>query len=127
MRLYVLPDTLAVCRLSPHAPIPGWVAASALWSITRTYDELSLVCAAAAVPNDVQAELPWRVLQVAGPLDFALTGVLAALAAPLAEAEISIFALSTFDTDYVLVRADDLQRAVATLEAAGHAVTSYQA
>lgn len=122
LMLSVLPETLAVCRLASHAPIPAWTALGALWSITRTPDELSIVCANEGVPDFVQAERDWRALQVAGPLDFALTGILAAIAGPLAEAQISIFALSTYDTDYVLVRARDLDRAVAALRAAGHHV-----
>jgi hypothetical protein len=80
------------------------------------------VCPAARVPDDVRAERGWRALAVAGPLDFALTGVLAALAGPLADAGVSIFAIATYDTDYVLVRADRLADAVGALRAAGHRV-----
>ena len=83
---------------------------------------MTVVCAAARVPADARAERGWRALRVAGPLDFALTGVLAAVAVPLADAGVSIFAVSTFDTDYVLVRADRLEAAVAALRAAGHRV-----
>ncbi len=89
-------------------------------SITRTPDELSVVCAEVSVPDEVKAGRGWRALRVAGSLDFALTGVLAALAVPLAEAGVSIFALSTYDTDYVLLREVDLPREVATLGVAGH-------
>lgn len=122
MELRVLRGRLAVCRLPVDAPIPAWALAGALVSITRAADELSIVCPEADVPDEVQAERGWRTLQVAGPLDFALTGVLAALAVPLAEAGVSIFALSTYDTDYVLVRASDLPCAVAALERVGHTV-----
>ena len=80
------------------------------------------MCAAARVPDGVRAQRGWRALAVEGPLDFALTGVLAAVAVPLAEAGISIFAVSTYDTDYVLVRADRLADAVAALRGAGHSV-----
>ena len=120
--LRVLPGQLAICRLPADAPVPRLTDAGALVSMTRTPDELSVVCAEEIVPQDVTAERGWRALQVVGPLDFTLTGVLAALAVPLAGAGVSIFALSTYDTDYVLVREADLPRGVAALERAGHQV-----
>jgi len=122
--LDVLAVHLQVCRLNHDAPIPSWLprTSSPLTAIVRTADELSIVCPAAEVPADVRHEGPWRALRVAGPLDFALVGILTRLTAPLAAAGISIFALSTFDTDYVLVRAGDLDAAVSTLRDAGHAV-----
>jgi hypothetical protein len=92
------------------------------FSVTRTPSELSAVCDVAAVPPGVKAEGPWLMLAVRGPLDFNITGVLAGLATPLATAGISIFAVSTYDTDYVLVRNDDLDRAVRSLREAGHAI-----
>jgi hypothetical protein len=88
--------------------------------VTRTPDELSVVADEAAVPAGVRAERGWRALQVAGPLDFNLTGILASLAYPLARAGISLFAVSTFDTDYVLIKEDKLHDALAALQAAGH-------
>ena len=122
LELRVLPGRLAVCRLPADAPIPGWVLVGAVVSVTRTTDELSVVCPEESVPDEVQAERGWRALRVIGALAFALTGVLASLAVPLAEAGVSIFALSTYDTDYVLVRENDLPRAVAALVYAGHTV-----
>lgn len=122
LTLIVWPEPLAVCRLEPHAPIPGWVAMGNFWSITRTPAELSLVCLDAAVPSDVRCERPWRCIEVAGPLDFALTGILAAIAQPLAAAGISIFAIATYDTDYLLVRAERLAEAIDALRAAGHTI-----
>lgn len=119
--LTLLPQCLAVCRLAPGAPLPGW-AAGELLAITRTATELSLVCDQAGVPAGVTAESGWRALRVAGPLDFSLTGVLAALAVPLAAAGVSIFALSTFDTDYVLVKEAALPAALEALRRAGHRV-----
>ena len=125
MRLRELPEELAVCRLSPGSPAPPWVrAGGGLCSLTWTADELSVVCLAAAVPDGVRAETGWRALVVEGPLDMALTGILARLAAPLAEAGVAIFALSTFDTDYVLVRAAALEAARRALAAAGHEVAA---
>jgi hypothetical protein len=115
--LSLLPETLAVTRLPAEAALPGWVD----WSdpfvtVSRTRDELSVVCPEARLPDDVKAERGWRGFKVEGPLDFALTGILSRLASPLAEAAISIFAISTFDTDYLLVRARDLDAAVAVLQ-----------
>jgi len=91
--------------------------------VTRTADELSLVCAESAVPRAVECEPGWRLFKIEGPLDFALAGILASVAQPLAEAGVTIFAISTYDTDYVMVKAQDLERAVQTLAAAGHRVT----
>ncbi len=124
MTLDVLPGRLAVCRLAPSASVAPWMQAGALWSVTRTDAELSVVCAEGAVPEGVTAERGWRALRVRGPLDFALTGVLAGLARSLAEADVSIFAVSTFDTDVLLVKADRLTDAVGALRAAGHDVVS---
>ncbi|WP_457653421.1 ACT domain-containing protein [Rhodocaloribacter sp.] len=122
LTLSVLPHRLAVCRLAPDAERPAWAEAGAFSSITRTPEELSVVCAEAHVPPGLRCERGWRALRVHGPLDFALTGILAALAVPLAEAGIPLFALSTFDTDYVLVHDDVLTRAGRALSEAGHTV-----
>ncbi|ACY15644.1 ACT domain-containing protein [Haliangium ochraceum] len=122
LSLTVLDAGLAVCRLDAAAPLPAWAAGERLLSITRTPDELSIVCDEALAPAEVRAERGFRALVVHGPLAFQLTGVLLALVAPLAEVGVSIFALSTFDTDYVLVRASALPAAVAALRAAGHEV-----
>ena len=126
MKLLLLPGLFAVCQLDPNAPLPAWTTSdsSTLVSITRTRSELSIVCAQEKVPDDVRTERDWRCLMVQGPLDFSLTGVLSALLAPLAEAGVSIFALSTFDTDYLLVRAAQLDLAIESLSAAGHPVAA---
>ena len=112
---------LAVCRLSADAPVPLW-AQGPITCVCRTPDELSIVCSAEHVPEGVRCEQPYRALRIAGTLDFALTGILSAITVPLAVAQISIFAISTFDTDYVLVREEQLSRAIAALTAAGHEV-----
>ena len=122
MKLIVLKDELAVARLDATDPIPAWAAQGSISSVTRTTEELSVVCAAAAIPANVQAERGWRCFRVAGRLDFSLTGVLASVAGPLAAAEVSSFAISTYDTDYVLVREQSLAKAVECLSAAGHEV-----
>jgi hypothetical protein len=104
----------AVARLPADAPIPPW-ATGAFLSITRTPDELSIVCDDAAVPADVRAERDFAALRVSGTIDFSVVGLLASLTWVLADAEISVLALSTFDTDYILVRSADLPRARAAL------------
>ncbi len=120
LTLSLLPDTFAVCRLAANAPLPGWALDGPFYAVTRTGEELSLVCRQDQVPAGVICQPGWRALQVAGPLDFALTGVLASLAQPLAAAGISIFALSTFDTDYLLVPEATLEAAQTALCNAGH-------
>ena len=121
--LGLLPGRYAVCRLESGDSPPTW-ARGGFVSLTRTPDELSVVCAEESVPAAARCERGWRCLKVLGPLDFALTGVLAALAAPLAKANVSIFAISTYDTDYLLLPDASLERAVAALTGAGHEVTS---
>ena len=123
LRIHLMPGQFAVCKLDPGAAIPGW-AGGLICSITRTPEELSIVCNADAVPAQIQCEAGWRALQVQGPLPFGLTGILESIARPLAEAEISIFAVSTFDTDYVLVKEDNVERAIHALRHAGHEVVS---
>lgn len=122
LNLTLLPELFAVCRLSPDAEIPDWANTGAFFSITRTADELSMVCRQSNVPVDVRAEKGWRCLQVAGPLDFALTGILTSLLIPLTEAGISIFTISTFDTDYLLIKEGTLEAAITALRAAGHSI-----
>jgi len=123
VELRVLPGALAIARLDPDDPPPTWATPDgAFHAVVRTADELSVVCRVDAVPGDVRAERGFRALRVAGPLDFGLTGVLAALAVPLAEAGVPIFAIATYDTDYVLVRGERLADALAALRAAGHRV-----
>ena len=120
LRLSLLPSEYAVCQLSPDANFPIWARGGELLSITRTSDELSIVCPAAQVPADVKAERNWRVIKVLGPLDFSLVGILASLAGELAQAKVSIFALSTYDTDYILVNANTIDRTIDALRKAGH-------
>jgi hypothetical protein len=104
--------------------LPAWAAPGdgELHAVVRTAAELTVVCAAARVPGDVRAERGWHALAVEGPLDLALTGVLASLLVPLARAGVSIFAVSTYDTDHVLVRSERLAEAVEALREAGHRV-----
>jgi hypothetical protein len=123
LNLHLLDHRLAICRLAPADGLPAWATAGPLTSITRTATELSVVCPESVVPEGTKSVTGWRVFQVEGVLDFALTGILASLAQPLAEAGVSLFALSTYDTDYVLVQGKDLERTIETLTAAGHHLT----
>lgn len=116
------PETLAVVRLGPGAELPTWAESSSIFSITATATETSLVCAARSVPGKARALKPLTAFAVEGPLDFALTGVLSSLLAPLAEAEISIFALSTFDTDWILVAVSDADRVEEVWRENGHTI-----
>ena len=118
--LRLLPGRFAVCHLPPDARAP-----EKFWSLTRTDEELSVICTEDAVPHGASAQHGWRALEVAGPLDFALTGVAAALTTPLALAGISVLPVATYDTDYFFVREPTLDRAVAALEAAGHTVGTH--
>lgn len=122
--LELLPDTLAVCRLEPGAPLPPWaLQPSAFLTVSRTAEELSITALQSTVPADVRCERDYRALRVRGPLPLDLIGILAAIADPLAAAGLSIFAISTYDTDYVLVKARDLEPALRALRRAGHRIT----
>lgn len=120
MQLRTLPDSYAVVRLQPGSDLPDWVDAGPFRSVTRTEHEVSVVCRDHDVPEGESVDRGWTVLEMIGPLDFTLTGVISSLVEPLAEIEIPIFVISTFETDYVLVRSSDLARAADALESAGH-------
>jgi hypothetical protein len=122
VKLHTLDELYAVARLEPDDELPTWLRGGHFWSATRSDSELSIVCRQDDVPTEASAERGWCALEVAGPLDFSLTGVVASLVTPLAEAEVPIFVLSTFETDYLLVREQDLHRAVEALTRAGHDV-----
>ena len=122
LTLELLPEPFAVAQLEPKSALPGWAHGGSLVSVTRTHAELSIVCGEASVPLDVKAQRGFRCLRVVGPLDFAETGVLQSLADPLARASISIFAISTYDTDYLLLSDVDLEASLTALSDAGHAV-----
>ena len=109
LTIQVLDQRLAICRLAGDAAVPDWCPKGSFVSITRTPDELSLVCEEVLVPEELDAERNWRALKVKGPLDFSLTGILASLITPLAKAGIPVFAISTYDTDYILVKNKNLQ------------------
>ena len=116
------PETLAVVRLGPGTEVPAWAESSSLFSITATATETSIVCAARSVPKKSVHQRPFTAFEVQGPLDFSLTGILAELLQPLADAEISVFTISTFDTDWILVPVDDADRAAEEWRRRGHDV-----
>ena len=118
----LLPATLAVCRLESGAPVPGWALTGPFVSITRTADELSVICPEPAVPAGLVAAPGWRCLKLEGPFDFSVTGLVASFSGLLAGARISLMVVCTYDTDYLLVRSHDLDRAIATLEAGGYRI-----
>ena len=119
LTLKILDDTVTIHRFPAASPLPSAALASRFYSICRTDAEMSIICDSAISLNSDRYEAGWGVIQVAGPLDFSLTGILSALTAPLAAAAIPIFAVSTFDTDYILVKKETLKRTRAVLEEAG--------
>jgi len=122
--LELLPGTLAICRLSATASVPDWVSKAAFATVSRTPEELSITIDQDLVPAGVRSERDYRAIRVAGVLPPDLIGILVAIGAPLAEAGLPIFAISTFDTDYVLIRSKDLESALAALRQAGHRIPS---
>lgn len=119
----LLAERVALCRFGPDSPVPVWTAdARQFLTISRTPTELSVVADERVVPNGVEARRGYRVLRVEGPLPLDLTGVFAALASPLADAGIPIFPIATHDTDYILVRDADIERALAALRTVGHKI-----
>ena len=131
LTLTILPARFAICRLPATAPIPDWATRGQIFSVTRTDEELSITCEeSAAPPGALDGSLPglkvskdWRALKFEGPFDFSEVGVLASVVGPLADAGISLFAVSTYDTDYLLLREPDFERACQVLRGQGHAVS----
>ena len=123
MELRVLPDRLSVCRLPADAPWPS-PSAGGFFSVTRTPDEISVVCPEDQAPSGARIEPDWRAIEVAGPIEFGVIGVVSGLTAPLAEVDVSVFVVSTYDTDYLLVHAGALEQAVEALRAAGHTIAA---
>jgi uncharacterized protein len=123
LRLTLLAERVALCRFAAEAPVPAWAdGARQFLTVSRTPTELSVVADERVVPNDVEAQRGYHVLRVEGPLPLDLIGIFAALASPLALAGIPIFPIATYDTDYLLVRDAEIERALATLRTAGHKI-----
>jgi hypothetical protein len=123
LTIVILPDRLAVCQLAPGDISPQPDGQDPFWALVKTREERSLVCVEERIPRQARTiNRGWNALQVVGPLDFSLTGILAGLSATLAQAGIPIFAISTYDTDYILVKSEDLDKAATALRRAGHVV-----
>lgn len=120
--LSLLSGEFGICRLDASSKLPSWATAGPFFSITGTPEELSVVCPVDFIPREVICERGWRCLKVHGPLDFSQTRVLLSLVEPLAHAGISVFAISTYDTDYLLVKTARFPEAIKALQSAGHRV-----
>jgi uncharacterized protein len=123
LKLSLLPDLLAVCRLEPGQEMPAWSTAGDFSSVSRIREELSVICASNSVPENVRASRGWRAIKIEGPLDLDLVGILVSVAVPLAHAGIGILPVGTFDTDYILVRDRQLGEALKALRATGFHVS----
>lgn len=118
--LILLKNIFGICKLKPIEQIPSWATQGPLFSITKTEDELSIVCEQNFIAKETaDISLNWRCLKIKGPLDFSLTGILSSLLNPLADNKIGIFALSTFDTDYILIKEEKINAAIEVLKQAG--------
>ncbi len=116
LHLTLLPDKLGVCRLNCGSPVPAWLDDEKIfYSLTVTADEISIVCQESIIPADCLVEKNFRGFKIEGPLDFSLTGILVSLLNPLADSGIAVFTISTFDTDYILVKEDSLEKAITAL------------
>lgn len=111
----ILPELLAVCQLEPNASIPDWADGDGFCSITRTKDELSVICMQERVPDGIKCERGLRAIKVEGPVPIEVSGVMSSLVKPIADAGVSIFAIATYDTDYVLVAQEKLDFATQVL------------
>jgi hypothetical protein len=119
LKLVILPEVLAVSRLEANTPIPDWAIGESFLSISRTRDELSVICEERFVPEETHASRGWRAFKIVGPLDLDLVGILVSVAVPLAQSGIGILPIATYETDYVLVRDEQLVESVKALCFAG--------
>jgi uncharacterized protein len=122
LSLLVLDPMFAICSLKRDSPLPEWATSSDFYSITRTYDELSIVCPQEQMPAGVDINKNWRCLKVQGPLGFSITGILASISMPLSTEGVSVFVFSSYDTDHIMVKQYELEKAVDVLQKAGHTI-----
>lgn len=122
MTLTLYPETFAVCQLSKKSSLPEWAQSGRFFSISKTEDELSVVCETALVPEGTKGDLDWRAFKLHGPFAFDEIGVVASLTVPLAKAKIGVFVISTYDTDYLLVKEANLQKTLRVLKGNRHEV-----
>ena len=120
----LLKDTFSICRLDKDSPIPEWLENSGFFSLTRTHDELSIVCNQVLVKSDdkIIINKDWRIIKIKGPLDFSLTGIIAHISDLLKKNNIPIFVISTYNTDYILVKKQNINKAVTVLKSNGHKI-----
>lgn len=120
MELKILKDTYAICKFKPDSNMPNPLINSDFFSVTKTQDELSVVCKQSQITaNQIEINRDWRILKIIGPLDFSLVGIIAEISGLLSKSKISIFTISTYDTDYILVKNKNLEKAVEVLESNG--------
>lgn len=122
LSLTLIDEVFAICSLPKDSQIPEWVLSSNFYSVTRTFDELSVVCPQANIPEGTRYNKGWKCFKVQGPLGFSIVGILASLAMPLANSGISVFVFSSYDTDHIMVKEYDLEKAISVLTEAGHTV-----
>lgn len=122
LTMKLLKEKYGVCRLDKNELIPEWAQKGDFFSITKTKDELSIVCSQNNIPANIKCEKEWRILKIEGPLDFSLIGILSSISSILAQRRISIFAISTYDTDYILVKESDIDNAIEVLMKEGYEV-----
>lgn len=124
MKLRILQTPLSVVHYEPDSPIPEWALKGQFFSITKTQDELSIFCCSDCIPDTVQAVHGWRAFMVVGPIELELSGIISLLAMPLAAKQIPIFSISTYETDYMILRDHHLEEATDVLKRAGHEFVS---
>ena len=124
LKLSLLEEKYGICSLPKDAPIPHWVSKESLVSITRTDKELTIVCKQDIIPSKLQSDLNWRCFKIDGSFDLSQIGVISSISSPLADAGISIYVISTYDTDYFLVKDDNLEKTISVLSNFGHSITT---
>ena len=122
MEISLLPEEFCICRLEAFNRIPDWALSGSFYSVTRTPEELSIVCGVKYIPPYIHADKNWHVMKIEGPLKFSQTGILLSLVKPLTQANVSVLAISTYDTDYLMIKKENLSRALEVLQLAGHDV-----
>ena len=122
LSLKILPERMAVCRFDASEPLPKWLDVSDFYSVTRTRDELTVVCREDSVVPGTVGENGWRCIGVQGVLDFSEIGIIFTITQPLAKNGVSVFVISTYDTDYFLVKEKELPKTIDALTAAGHRI-----
>lgn len=125
LRFCVLPGRYAICSFPPDATLPDWVDSSSFFSVTKTHKEITVVCEENQVPGEYKKSENWKCIKVEGSFDFDTVGILAGISGPLAQSKISLYVISTFETDYVLIHAKNINRAVSCLEKSGHSFIGF--